>query len=139
MTARLLHFLPFTLLIGRFTPQPNPHKGHPRYDCNPNASNPHPTGTDLPTAWILVMCKMSYCHFSLDIHIGEEWSLVVDAEGENAMLVWQSEGRAKDRAICSLGHWNEVEPVEWREHGEFELDSICRVNLQRCQTVVYIF
>ena len=76
----LLHFLPLALLVSRLTPQPNTHKGHPPGNCNPYTSNPDPASTDLPAAWPFVVSKMSDRYFPLDIHVGKERPLVVDAK-----------------------------------------------------------
>ena len=76
----LLHLLPLALLVSRLTPQPNTHKRHPPGNCNPYTCDPDPAGADLPAAWPFVVSKVSDRHFSLYIHVGEKWSLVVDAE-----------------------------------------------------------
>ena len=76
----LLHFLSLALLVSRLAPQPNTHKRHPPDYRDPDPSNPDPASTDLPAAWPFVVGKMSDRYFPLDIHVGEERSLVVDAE-----------------------------------------------------------
>ena len=95
----LLHFLSLALLVGRLTPQPHTQKCHPPGNRNPYPGNPDPTSTDLPAAWPFVVSEMPDCYFPFYVHVGEERSLVVDAEGENAMLVRQSEGTAENSAI----------------------------------------
>lgn len=48
------------------------------------------------------MRKMSYCDTRLLIHIGEERSLVVYAECEDSMLIWQGERGTENSAVGSL-------------------------------------
>ena len=120
----LLHFLPLALLVGRLTPQPNTHKSHPPGDCNPYTGNPDPSSTDLPAAWPFVVSEMPDCYFSFYVHVGEERSLVIDAEGKDTMLVRQSEGAAEDSAIKCLRSGYKIETVIGRKHGKFKLQSI---------------
>jgi len=56
--------------------------------------------------------------------IGEEWSLVVDFEVENSMLVWETEAGSVDGRVLGRGGRGERKTVEGRKHGEFELDDI---------------
>jgi len=120
----LLRLLPLRLLISRLTPQPNPHKAHPPNNGHPNARNPRPTCTDLPTARPFIVGKVPYSDLSLDVNVREERALVVDAEGEDAVLVGELEGGAEDGAVCSLGDRGEVEAVEGRKHGELKLEGV---------------
>ena len=83
-----LHFLSFALPKRWLTPKPKPNKCHPSRNCDPDPSNPYPTSANLPTAWPLIMRKMSDGDLSFDINIGEEGSFVVDAKGKDAVLVW---------------------------------------------------
>lgn len=55
---------------------------------------------------------MADCDFSFHLHIGEEWPLVIDFEGEDTMLIGSLEGGAEDRAIGCLRDGLEVEAVE---------------------------
>lgn len=48
------------------------------------------------------MSEMSDRDFPLYVHVGEEGSLVVDAERKYAMLVWKLEGTAEDSAVWCL-------------------------------------
>ena len=50
--------------------------------------------------------------FPLDVNVREERPLVIDAEGENAVLVWQFEGGAEDGAVGGCGNGLEVEAVK---------------------------
>lgn len=72
------------------------------------------------------MCEMTNRHFPLHVDVGQEWSLVVDAEREYAMLVWQAKRSAVDGAVGCCGYRLEVESVEWRKHSEFQLEFIVR-------------
>ena len=126
----LLRFLPLGPFIRRFTIQPNSHKSQPSQHRNPDTGNPSPAGADLPAARILIMSEMPDCHFALDVDVGEEWSLVVDAEGENAVLIGGAEGGAEDGAVGGVGDWLKIEAFEGGEHREFELDGVGRVDLQ---------
>ena len=120
----LLHFLPLALLVGRLTPQPHTHKSHPPGNRDPYTGNPDPSSTDLPAAWPFIMSEMPDRYFPFYVHIGEERSLVVDAEGEDTMLVRQSEGTAEDSAIKCLRSGYKIETMIGRKHGKFKLQSI---------------
>ncbi len=72
------------------------------------------------------MCEMSYRDSMLLVHVGEERSFVIDAESEDSVLVWKRKGGAENGAVGSLGDRGESEPVERREHREFELQSVGR-------------
>lgn len=68
------------------------------------------------------MSKVSYCDSILLLDVGEEWSFVVDLEIKDTVLVGELEGRGVDCGCCCCGGRHQVEAVERREHGEFELD-----------------
>ena len=120
----LLHFLSLALLVGRLTPQPHTHECHPPSNRDPHTGNPDPTSTDLPATWPFVVSEMPDCYFSFYVHVGEERSLVVDAEGKDAMLVRQSEGTAENSAIKCLRCGYKIETMIGRKHSEFKLQSI---------------
>lgn len=82
---------------------------------------------------------MADCYFPLDVDVRHEGPLVVDAEGENTVLIWQLEGDAENGAVDCFGDWLEVQAVEGGEHGEFELESIRGGYFQRHEVVVRIF
>ena len=107
----LLHFLPLALLVSRLAPQPNTHKSYPSGNCNPHARNPDPTCTNLPTAWPFVVSEMSDRHFPFDIHVGQERSLVIDAERKDAMLIWKLERTAEDSAVGCLRNGYKIETM----------------------------
>ena len=124
--ANLLPLLHLPRLFHGLTPQPQPYKREPPSNRNPNPGDPHPRTTNLPTPWPFVMGKVPDRHGPLFIHIGIEGSLVIDAEVEDAMLIWQFERGGVDCAICCLGSWCEGESVKGGEHGEFELERVAR-------------
>ena len=133
-----MHFLPLALLVGRLAPQPDTHKSHPTGNCNPYTCNPDPTSTDLPATWPFVVSEMSDRYFPLYVHVGEEWSLVIDAERKDAMLVWKLEGTAKNSAIRCLRNGYEIETVIRREHGKFKLQSVRGVDFERTEMIVRV-
>ena len=107
----LLHFLSLALLVSRLAPQPDTHKSHPPGNCNPYTSNPDPTSTDLPAAWPFVVSEMSDRYFPLYIHVGKEWSLIIDAERKYAMLIWKLERSAEDCAVGCLRNGYKIETM----------------------------
>ena len=119
LTITLLQLFPFPLFIRRLTPEPNSHKRHPAHHCNPNSGDPYPSATDHPTSRPFVMGEMSNSHLFLHINICQKGTFVVDAEGEDAVLVGEGESCAEDGAIGGGRYWLEVEAVERGEHGEF--------------------
>ena len=119
-----MHLLSLALLVGRLAPQPNAYKSHPPGDRDPHTSNPDPTGTDLPAPWPFVVSEMPDRYFSLYIHVGEEWSLIVDAERKDAMLVRKLEGTAEDSTVGGIRNGYEVETMIGRKHGKFKLQSV---------------
>ncbi len=82
---------------------------------------------------------MSHRHLTLHIDAGEEWPLVVDAEGKDAMLVRRAEGGAEEGAVGGGGDGGEVETVEWGEHGELELEGVARQDGERNAVGVSVF
>lgn len=56
---------------------------------------------------------MPYRHFSLDIDISEKGTLVIDAEGKNAVLIGKPKISAKNGAIGRLRNRLEIEAVKW--------------------------
>lgn len=51
------------------------------------------------------MREMANSNGPLLIHVGEEGTLVIHAEGKDAMLVGEGEGGAEDGAVGGLGGW----------------------------------
>lgn len=67
---------------------------------------------------------MAQRDFALDVDVGQEWPLVVDAEGEDAVLVGRAEGGAEEGAVGGGGDGGEGQAMEGGEHGEFELEGV---------------
>lgn len=59
--------------------------------------------------------------FTLFFDVGEERTLVVNAEREDSMLIGDGEPRAVDGAVFRPEGGSESEAVERREHGKFKL------------------
>ncbi len=58
------------------------------------------------------MREMADCYFPLDVDVRQERSLVVDSEGEDAVLIWQFEGGTENGAVGSGGDRVKVKAVE---------------------------
>lgn len=71
------------------------------------------------------MGKMPNCHFPLDINVSEERAFVVDAEGEDAMLIGKFECSTEHSAVDGVRDGLEVQAMKRGEHGEFKLESVC--------------
>ena len=99
LSQSLLCLFTFSFLICRFAVQKYPYKCHPSSDCHPDACNPYPTSTDLPTPRILVVRKMANSNFPLDFHVRKEGSFVVDLEREDAVLIGGFKGGAEDGTV----------------------------------------
>jgi hypothetical protein len=120
----LLHLLCLEFRQRRRRIQPHKYKGQETGNNRPKSANPNPTTRDPPASWPLVMRVVSNSDFMFLFYVAEERSLVVDAEGENAMLVWDGEGGAVDGAVFGHRGCCEVETMEGREHGKFDLERI---------------
>jgi hypothetical protein len=83
--------------------QPNPHKHQPPDHRPPNTCNPHPPAADRPTAGPLVVREVPDGHGPLLVDVSEEWTFVVDAEGEDAVLIRQDEGDGEDGGVGGVG------------------------------------
>ena len=70
------------------------------------------------------MSKVSHSNSILLFNVREEWSLVIDHEIEDTVLVGEFEAGGVDGGVLSGGFWDEGEAVEGWEHGEFELDDV---------------
>ena len=64
---------------------------------------------------------MPHCDIPLNVNIGKEGSLIVYPERKDAVLVWQSEGRAEGGTVGTLRNWDEVETMKRRKHCELKL------------------
>ena len=70
---------------------------------NPYTSDPYPSSANHPAARPFVVSKLPYRHFPLHIDISLERSLVIDAEGKNAMLIRKFECGAEDGTVWGMG------------------------------------
>ena len=95
----LLHLLSLPLLVRWLTPQPKRHKCYPTSNCDPNACDPYPPTANLPTARILIVCKMPDGDLLLYIHICDERPLVVDTKAEDPVLIRESERCAEECTV----------------------------------------
>lgn len=78
-------------------------------------------------------------HLVLLFDVGEKGTLVINAEGEDSVLVGNHEACAVDSAgFCPLDGL-EVETVKGREHGEFELQGIFRGHFEGDVFVMNVF
>ena len=96
----------------RFTPQPQRDKRHPSSDRNANTRNPWPSAANDPTPRPFVMRKVSDRDSVLLFDIGEEWSLVIDLEVENSVLIREPETSCVDRGAWGRGQEFEGKTVE---------------------------
>jgi len=110
--------------------EPYNHEKKESGNHRPETSDPDPSAADFPAAGVLVVCVMADSNFVLLFDIGEEGTLVVDAEGKDSMLIGDSEARAVHSAGFRSESWLECEAVKRREHGEFELQSILGGNIE---------
>lgn len=70
------------------------------------------------------MGKVSNGHLSLLLDVGKERSLIIDFEGEDAVLVGCCKRGAEDGTVRSCSDRVERKTMEWGEHGELELDGV---------------
>lgn len=70
------------------------------------------------------MSKVADADCVLLFNVGEERALVVDLEVENTMLIGKGEGDAIHGSIVSGAGASQVQAVEGRKHGEFELEKV---------------
>ena len=85
------------------------------------------------------MREVTHCHLSLDVYVGQKWSLVIDSKREDAVLIWQAKRGAEHGAVGCLRDGLEIESVEGRKHGEFHLEGICLGHGERGEMVVGVF
>lgn len=106
--------------------QPEPQENQPPHHRRPHARDPDICAADRETPRVFIMCHVSHGHRPLLVDVGEEGSLVVDAEVEDAVLVWKGERGGVESRVGSGegGRRVQGETVERREHGAFELDGV---------------
>lgn len=115
--------------------QPEKAEGKPPHHRGANAADPGPGARDDITPVPLVVRVVTDTNRMLLVDVGEEGSLVVDAEVEDAVLVGDLEGRAVDSGVGGRAEGLEVDAVEGREHAKLELELVVGVNLERCPGV----
>ena len=115
-----------TLLLRRLTIQPKKDKCKPPNQCDTNARNPGPRSANSIASSIFIVRKVAYGDLPLLVHTGKEGTLVVYAEVENAVLIRRHKGLGVHGRFRSLLNHVQGETVEWRKHGEFELQGVAR-------------
>ena len=122
----LLRLLRRRRLPNRRREHPDSGKGQPAGDGHADAGDPRPGARDGVRAWPLVVGHVADRHRLLVLEVRQEGPLVVDLEVEDAVLVGQGEGRRVRRRLLAglLGRRRQRQPVEGREHAEFELQGV---------------
>lgn len=118
--------------------EPDHDKSKEAANNRPQASDPRPTTADLPASGIFIVGIVADSHLMLLFNVGEERPLVVDAEGEDAMLVWNREAGAIYSAVFGPAGWGQRESVEGGEHGELELHGVLRRDFEGDESVVAV-
>lgn len=73
------------------------------------------------------MRKVADRDFVLLLDVGQERPLIIDAEGENAVLVWRGETDSENCAVLSILLWQKIQTMPGGKHGKFKLDCVvCR-------------
>lgn len=121
---RLFHLLPSVLLANRLAVHPYRAESNKARHRRANARDPRPGARDDKAARPLIVRKVADADCVLLFDIGEERALVVDLEVEDAMLVGEGEGDAIHGSIGSGAGAGQVEAVEGRKHGKFELENV---------------
>lgn len=122
----------------RLRVEPYHHKRNESTNDRPQPSNPGPASANPPAARILIVSKVADSHLVLLLDVGEEGALVVDAEGEDAVLIGHSEMGAENGAVFSPARRSEIQPVEGRQHGEFQLQFVTGGNLEWNEPVTVV-
>lgn len=76
------------------------------------------------------MRKVAHSHLVLLLDVSEERPLVVDTEREDSVLIGGHELGAVYGACLGARCRLEGQTVEWRKHGELELQLIARGDLE---------
>ena len=120
--AQLLRLLGLGLV--RLAIEPDSDEDQPTSGCNANTSNPGVGTADDETARPLVVSKVANSDSALLVDVAEEWTLVVDDEIEDTMLIGHGEGGLEDGAVGIRLDWVQSYAVEGRQHAELELESV---------------
>lgn len=118
----LLRFL--YLISSRGRVKPDEDESQESSNHRPQTGDPDPAGADGPTARVLIVRKVAHGDLVLLLDVGEERPLVVDAEGEDAVLVRRHELSAEHGAGLRAAGGLKSQAVEGREHEEFQLELI---------------
>lgn len=110
--------------------EPDNDKSQKSSNHRPKTGNPYPTASDSPTARVLVVRKVAVGDLMLLLDGGEEWTLVVDAEGEDTVLIRGHELSGEHSAGIGAVGGLEGQAVEGREHGELELERVASGNFE---------
>lgn len=70
------------------------------------------------------MRKVTYGDSIFLLQVREEWSLVVDFEVEDSVLIWKTDFGAVGCGVRGTGGWGEGNTVEGRKHRNLELEEI---------------
>lgn len=118
----------FELFLRGLTVQPQDDEQYKSSNDAPQSADPGPGSGDCPRPRPLVMRKVPDSDLVSLLNGSQKRSLVVDFEGENAVLIRRGERCAVDSAVISPNGRNERKTVERGEHREFKLERICLRN-----------
>lgn len=89
-----------------------------------DARDPRPGARDDEAARPLVVGHVSHTDGALLLDVGQEWSLVVDHEVEDAVLVRQHKTGSEHGGRLGDERGGKLQAVERREHGKLKLQSV---------------
>lgn len=124
------------LISSRGRVKPDENKSQESSNHRPQTGDPDPATANSPTARVLVVRKVAHGHLVLLLDVGEEWALVVDAEGEDAVLVRNHELSAVYSACLRAAGGLKSQAVERREHSELQLQLVLAGDLEGHPLVV---
>jgi hypothetical protein len=128
MHTDLLRLLKLVGHRGRI--KPNNNESQKSTNNRPKTGNPNPTATNGPAARVLIVSKVADSDLVLLLDVGEERTLVVDAEREDTVLIGGHKLGAEHGARFGSAGRLEGQAVERREHGELELELVFAGNLE---------
>lgn len=119
--------------------KPHHNKSKESGNHRPQAANPDPTAADFPAARVFIVSVVADGDFMLFFNVGEEGALVVNTVGKDSVLIGDGKACAVYSAIFGSAGWLQIEAVEGRKHGEFELQGVFGGDLERNIFVVNVF
>lgn len=120
-----INLLSLLELIGhRGRVEPDNHESQESSNYRPKTGNPYPAAGNSPAARVLVVREVAVGNLKLLLDGGQEGTLVVDAEGEDSVLIGSHELSAEHSAGIGALDRFQVQAVEGREHGELELERV---------------